>query len=162
MKFEDLTYFETAVVWKNCKDPIYFLCISIFNLDCSGSGRKGGLVPGVSPDGFDDGGESKAVVNDYKFKLQKAEQDINTLQTNVSRTKDSFITTWTEMSFWGADHRSPTFPELLVIKPVITQGTKRYQMTDMDMIFLPIPISLLWVKWFGYYRLSKSSIFSKC
>ena len=67
----------------------------------SGSGRKGGLVPGVSPDGFDDGGESKAVVDDYKFKLQKAEQDINTLQTNVSRTKDSFITTWTEMSFSG-------------------------------------------------------------
>ena len=69
-----------------CKTWFYFLCISIFNLDCSGSGRKGGLVPGVSSDGFDDGGESKAVVDDYKFKLQKAEQDINTLQTNVSRT----------------------------------------------------------------------------
>ena len=117
--------------------------ISIFILDCSGAGRKGGLVPGVSPDGFDDGGESKAVVDDYKFKLQKAEQDINTLQTNVSRIKDSFITTWTEMRFLGADRRSPTFPELLVIKLVFTQGTNWYQITDMDMIFLQIPISLL-------------------
>jgi len=57
----------------------------------SGSGRKGGLVPGVSPDGFDDGGESKAVVDDYKFKLQKAEQDINTLQTNVARLESQVL-----------------------------------------------------------------------
>ena len=62
----------------------FFLLTSISNLNFSGPGRKGGLVPGVSPDGFDDGVESKAVVDDYKFKLQKAEQDINTLQTNVS------------------------------------------------------------------------------
>ena len=33
----------------------------------------------------DEGAEAKAaVVDDLKFKLQKAEQDINTLQTNVS------------------------------------------------------------------------------
>ena len=57
----------------------------------SGSGRTGGLVPGVSPDGFDDGGESKAVVNDYKFKLQIAEQDINTLQTNVARLESQVL-----------------------------------------------------------------------
>ena len=122
-----------------CKTWFYFLCISIFNLDCSGSGRKGGLVPGVSPDGFDDGGESKAVVDDYKFKLQKAEQDINTLQTNVSRTKDYMD----RNELLGADHRSLTFPELLVIKPVVSQVTSWYQMTDMDMIFLQISISLL-------------------
>ena len=28
--------------------------------------------------------ETKKTIDDYKFKLQKAEQDINTLQTNVS------------------------------------------------------------------------------
>ena len=115
----------------------------IIILDCSGPGRKGGLVPGVSPDGFDDGGESKAVVDDYKFKLQKAEQDINTLQTNVSKTKDSFITTWTEMSIWGTDRRRPTFHMQFVTKPVVTQVTTRYQMKDMDIIFPLIPLSLL-------------------
>ena len=52
-------------------------------------------------------------------------------------------------------HRRPTFPELFVTKLVVTQGTTRYQMKDMDIIFLLIPISLLWVKWFGYYSLSK-------
>jgi hypothetical protein len=30
--------------------------------------------------------ESKRLIDDYKFKLQKCEQDINTLQTNVSFT----------------------------------------------------------------------------
>ena len=59
-------------------------------------------------------------------------------------------------------HRRPTFPELFVTKLVVTQGTARYQMKDMDIIFLLIPIGLLWVKWFGFYSLSKSSIFSKC
>ena len=59
-------------------------------------------------------------------------------------------------------HRRPTFPELFVIKLLVTQGTTRYQMKDMDIIFLLIPLSLLWVEWFGYYSLSKSSIFSKC
>ena len=29
--------------------------------------------------------ETKKAMDDYKFKLQKAEQDINTLQTNVRR-----------------------------------------------------------------------------
>ena len=29
--------------------------------------------------------ETKKAIDDYKFKLQKAEQDINTLQTNVSK-----------------------------------------------------------------------------
>ena len=56
-------------------------------------------------------------------------------------------------------HRRPTFPGLLVTKLVVTQGTIRYQMKDMDIIFLLIPIGLLW---FGFYSLSKSSIFSKC
>ena len=28
--------------------------------------------------------ETKKILDDYKFKLQKSEQDINTLQTNVS------------------------------------------------------------------------------
>ena len=59
-------------------------------------------------------------------------------------------------------HRRPTFPELFVTKLVVTQGTTRYQMKDMDIIFLLIPIGLLRVKWFGFYSLSKSSIFSKC
>ena len=28
--------------------------------------------------------ETKKAIDDYKFKIQKSEQDINTLQTNVS------------------------------------------------------------------------------
>ena len=28
--------------------------------------------------------ETKKLIDDYKFKMQKSEQDINTLQTNVS------------------------------------------------------------------------------
>ena len=32
----------------------------------------------------------------------------------------------------------------------------------MDNIFLMIPLSLLWLEWFEYYSLWKSSIFSKC
>ena len=52
-------------------------------------------------------------------------------------------------------HRRPTFPELFVTKLVVTQGTTRYQMKDMDIIFLLIPLSF----WLGYYSLSKSSIF---
>ena len=38
--------------------------------------------------------------------------------------------------FLWADHRRPTFPEPFVTKPVVTQGTNRYQMKDMDIIFL--------------------------
>ena len=34
-------------------------------------------------------------------------------------------------------------------------------MKDMDIIFPLIPLSFLLVQWFGYYSLSKSSIFSK-
>ena len=33
-------------------------------------------------------------------------------------------------------HRRPTFPGLLVTKLVVTQGTTRYQMKDMYIIFL--------------------------
>ena len=29
-----------------------------------------------------------------------------------------------EISFWEADHRSPTYPELFVAELVVTQGTK--------------------------------------
>ena len=43
----------------------------------------------------------------------------------------------------------------------LIQCTTRYQMKDMDIIFPLIPLSFLWVQWFGYYSLSKSSIFSK-
>ena len=36
--------------------------------------------------------ETKKAIDDYKFKLQKSEQDINTLQTNVSScTKGAVI-----------------------------------------------------------------------
>ena len=59
-------------------------------------------------------------------------------------------------------HRRPSFPELFVTKLVVTQGKSGYQMKNMDIIFLMIPLSSLWVDWFGYYSLSKSSIFSKC
>ena len=59
-------------------------------------------------------------------------------------------------------HRRPSFPELFVTKLVVTQGTSWYQIKYRDIIFLMIPLSLLWVDWFGYYSLSKSSIFSKC
>ena len=70
--------------------------------------------------------------------------------------------TWTEMSFWGVDHRKPTFLELFVTKLLVTHGTTRYQMKDINIIFPMIPLSFLWVKWFGYYSLSKLSNFSKC
>ena len=54
-------------------------------------------------------------------------------------------------------HRRASFPSFLMTKPVITQGTSKYQMKDRDVIFLLIP-----VKYFGYYRLlSKSDIFFK-
>ena len=43
----------------------------------------------------------------------------------------------------GADHRRPTFLEPFVTKPVVRQGTNRYQMKDMDMVFLQIPLTLL-------------------
>merc|ERR1712115_613592 len=35
--------------------------------------------------------ETKKVMDDYKFKLQKSEQDINTLQTNVARLETQVI-----------------------------------------------------------------------
>jgi len=35
--------------------------------------------------------ENKQLIDDYKFKLQKAEQDINTLQTNVARLESQVI-----------------------------------------------------------------------
>ena len=57
--------------------------------------------------------------------------------------KDSFITTWTEMIIWGADHRRPTFHLQIVTKPVVTQVTIRYQIEDMDIIFPLIPLSFL-------------------
>ena len=41
-------------------------------------------------------------------------------------------------------HRRPTFPELFVTKLLVTQGTTRYQMKDMDIIFPLTPHSLLW------------------
>ena len=61
---------------------------------------------------------------------------------NVACAKDSFITTWTDMSFRWADHRRPTFSEPFVTKPVVTQGTNRCQMKDMFMVF-QTPLSLL-------------------
>ena len=97
------------------------------------------------------------------YKLLQNKKPINSphVQSFVHLAKDSFITTWTEMSFLGADHRRPTFPEPFVTKPVVTQGTNRYQMKDMDMIFLQIPLSLLQVKCFRCYGLSKSIIVLK-
>ena len=59
-------------------------------------------------------------------------------------------------------HRHPTFLELFETKLMATHGTSRYQIKDMDIIFLLIPFSFLWVEWFGYYSLLKSSIFWKC
>ena len=55
--------------------------------------------------------------------------------------------------------RRPSFPELFLTKLVVTQGTSRYQMKDMDIIFLLIPLSLLWVDWFGYYILQSQAFF---
>ena len=59
-------------------------------------------------------------------------------------------------------HRRLTFPELIVTKLVVTQGTTRYQMKDMNIIFPLTPHTFLQVKWFGNYSHLKSSIFSKC
>ena len=57
-------------------------------------------------------------------------------------------------------HRLATFPSFRMTKSVITQGTNRCQMKDMYIIFQVVPPILLHVKWFGYYRLLKSSTFS--
>ena len=46
-------------------------------------------------------------------------------------------------------------------KLVVTQWTFRYQMKDKGIIFFRMPLSLLEVEYFGYYSLSKSSIFFK-
>jgi len=45
--------------------------------------RPGSAASPTSPEEAD--WETKKVVDEYKFKLQKADQDIVTLQTNVSR-----------------------------------------------------------------------------
>lgn len=44
---------------------------------------------GLSPE--DSEWENKQLMDDYKFKLQKSEQDINTLQTNVARLESQVI-----------------------------------------------------------------------
>ena len=75
--------------------------------------------------------------------LAVVEMATNPISFCVRFTKDSFITTWTEMSIWGADHRRPTFHQQFVTKPLLTQVTTRYQMKDMDIIFLLIPLTLL-------------------
>ena len=55
-----------------------------------------------------------------------------------------------------------SFESFPVTKPVVIQGTMRYKEKDLDIIIFPlIPLIFLWVKWFGYWSLSKSSIFSK-
>ena len=54
-----------------------------------------------------------------------------------------------------------SFESNTVTKPVVTQATTRHQMKDMDIIFPLVTLSFLSVKWFGFYSLSKSSIFSK-
>ena len=76
--------------------------------------------------------------------------------TVIDRLVQRLLHYWTEMSFCGAYHISPTFSELFVTKPVITQGTNRYKMKDMDIIFPLAPLNFLWVKWFGYYNLPKN------
>ena len=58
-------------------------------------------------------------------------------------------------------NRRPTFCEPFVTKLLVTQSTTRYQMKDMDKIFLLIPHKSIWDEWFGSYSLSKSSIFWK-
>lgn len=54
--------------------------------------KEGGGGRGVEGAGSEGGEwESKQVVDDYKFKLQKSEQDINTLQTNVARLESQVL-----------------------------------------------------------------------
>ena len=64
---------------------------------------------------------------------------------------------WREMSLWGADHRSPTFPASFVIKLVVTQGTSRYQMKDLDMFFQQIPLALVYCRSSGTDTTSSQS-----
>ena len=54
-----------------------------------------------------------------------------------------------------------TFESNHVIKPVVTPATTRHQLKDIDIIFPLISLDFMWVTQFGYYSLSKSSIFSK-
>jgi len=54
--------------------------------------EKKGVAGGGGGGADDEGAEAKAaVVDDLKFKLQKAEQDINTLQTNVARLESQVL-----------------------------------------------------------------------
>ena len=46
----------------------------------------------------------------------------------------------------GVYHRGPTFLGQFVTKPVVTQGTNRCQMKDMNKIFPEIPYGLLYMK----------------
>ena len=88
-----------------------------------------------------EGSHSNPKIFNQSQEIGKESETPTELLPYESRTEDSFITTWTEMRILGVDHRRPTFPEPLVTKPVVTQGTNRYQMKDMDMIFLLIPPS---------------------
>ena len=71
--------------------------------------------------------------------------------------------TWKSVSslrekFFLQDESS--FESNAVTKPVVTQATNRHQIKDAGIIFPLIPLNFLWVKQFGYYSLSKSSILS--
>ena len=57
--------------------------------------------------------------------------------------------------------RRPVFVSFPVTKPVVTQGTTRHQMKDMDIIFPLIPCELLQVKWSDHNSPAKSVIFPR-
>lgn len=50
-----------------------------------------GLMNGSDAEDFDESKETSRLVSDYKFKWQKAEQDISTLQANVARLESQVI-----------------------------------------------------------------------
>ena len=72
--------------------------------------------------------------------------------------------TWKSVSSLQEDfflQDESSFESNPVTKLVVTQATTRHQMKYMDIIFPLIPFNFLWVKYFGYYSLSKSIIFTK-
>ena len=80
-------------------------------------------------------------------------RSLNIWKSICSLWEDIFVQVWA------------SFQSVLVTRPVVTDGTARYRMKSMGITFPLIlthtPLSFLWVKLFGYYSHSKSSIFSK-
>ena len=71
------------------------------------------------------------------------------MEIHLLSVRRNFCTGWGQFSEHPCDQTSGHI------------GYHKYQKKGMDIIFKLIPLCFLWVKWFGYYSHSKSSMFSK-